>query len=35
LGKAFVLKLDLGSYFGKLKYFEIKEVPRYSILRKD
>jgi hypothetical protein len=34
LGKAFVLKIDLGSCFEKLKYFETKEVPRYSILRK-
>jgi hypothetical protein len=35
LGKAFVLKkIGLGSCFGKLKYFEIKEVPRYFILRK-
>jgi hypothetical protein len=37
LGNAFVVfkkKIDLGSCFGKLKYFEIKEVPRYFILRK-
>jgi hypothetical protein len=35
LGKAFVLKkIDLGSCFGKLKYFERREVPRYFVLRK-
>jgi hypothetical protein len=30
----FFKKIGLGSYFGKLKYFEIREVPRYFVLQK-
>jgi hypothetical protein len=31
-GKALDLKIGLGSlFFGKLKYFEIREVPRYFV----
>jgi hypothetical protein len=34
LVKLLFLKKNLGSCFGKLKYFEIREVPRYFVWRK-
>jgi hypothetical protein len=34
LGKSPILKIGLGSCFGKLKYFDNKGVPRYFAWRK-